>query len=495
MALARPIVLAFGVLFLALGLGFWAAPDARGARFDIEAIGLYGLSTLRADLGGLFVGMGLLMLVGGWKKHRGMLVAAAVVISAIVIGRVFGAIAGTWTSALVPSLMVEVIAVAALVRCARAIDAPDAERIRGSRRAAMAAIAAIVVLGVGAAILLNPKSLQSIIERGAAMQTAGSNESLVRDDAMRVLIAGSSAPLPSPDRAKASVAVFAAGKFWVVDVGPESVESLVLYDVPLEKIGGVLFTHFHSDHIGDLGELNLQTWAQGRPSTLTVYGGPGVNELVDGFNLAYRQDQGYRTAHHTAAVMPPETWPMVAKVVELDGPPTPELSRTGIVLEENGLKITAIEVAHPPITPAYAFRFDYKGRSVVVTGDYKMHPPLVKASQGADVFVSEAIARPMVAALEKGATQAGRPRVAKIMHDVQDYHVSPEEAAELANQANVRLLVYYHLLPAPDGFLPRLSFTQGVGKVRKGDWVMADDGSLYTLPIGSSDVRIGRLRG
>ena len=98
--------------------------------------------------------------------------------------------------------------------------------------------------------------------------------------------------MPSAERAKACVAVFAGGKFYVVDVGPESVENLVLWGVPLSSIGGVLLTHFHSDHIGELGELNLQTWANGRPGPLTVYGGPGVEQVVEGFNVAYRLDQG-----------------------------------------------------------------------------------------------------------------------------------------------------------------------------------------------------------
>ena len=54
-------------------------------------------------------------------------------------------------------------------------------------------------------------------------------------------------------------------------------------------------------------------------------------------------------------------------------------------------------------------------------------------------------------------------------------------------------LVYYHLLPAPDGFLARRLFSSGVNKVRKGEWNMADDGSLYTLPLGSKEVRIGKI--
>lgn len=286
--------------------------------------------------------------------------------------------------------------------------------------------------------------------------------------------------------------MFAGGKFYLVDVGPESVENLVQWGIPLSRIGGVLLTHFHSDHIGDLGELNLQTWAQGRPAPLHVYGGPGVEQIVDGFNQAYRRDQGYRTAHHTERLMPAAAWPLAACPIELNGPPTEARARSGIVLDDGALRITAIEVDHSPITPAYAYRFDYKGRSVVVTGDYKPHPPLAAAAQGADILVSEALARPMVEALQKGSAAAGRDRQATIMHDIQDYHVSPLEASEIANKAGVKLLVFYHLMPAPDTYLTRRLFTSDVSRVRRGAWALADDGSLYTLPIGSGEFRIGR---
>ncbi len=70
------------------------------------------------------------------------------------------------------------------------------------------------------------------------------------------------------------MAVFAEGRFYVVDAGPESTENLVRWGIPLARIGGVFLIHFHSDHIGELGELNLQTWAAGRAEPLDVYGGP-----------------------------------------------------------------------------------------------------------------------------------------------------------------------------------------------------------------------------
>jgi ribonuclease Z len=62
------------------------------------------------------------------------------------------------------------------------------------------------------------------------------------------------------------------------------------------------------------------------------------------------------------------------------------------VLDQDGLRIRAIKVDHAPIAPAYAYRFDYKGRSVLVTGDLKFHAPLVASARGVAILVSEAIA-------------------------------------------------------------------------------------------------------
>jgi ribonuclease Z len=191
--------------------------------------------------------------------------------------------------------------------------------------------------------------------------------------------------------------------------------------------------------------------------------------------------------------MPAAAWPMVAHRIDLVGDPTPAKSRTGVVLDDGSLRITAIEVDHAPIVPAYAYRFDYQGRSVVVTGDLKVHAPLATAARGADVLLSEAIATSMTRAIGKGAGAAGRERPAAIMHDIENYHITPAEAAQIANDAGVALLAFYHLLPAPDNFLTRRLFAQGIREVRRGEWSIADDGTLYTLPIGSREIHIGQV--
>jgi ribonuclease Z len=488
---SRLAVALAGLLFAGAGLAIWIAPAQAAGRFGPEAAASAGAVSLRADLGGLFIGLALICAMAWCNRSRAWALAAAALLTAIAAGRLIG-----WIAAPAPTrdgldLAIELAAAAALIVSTRTAAVQVQSRTRWTRRAI--AVAVMVVAAAASMAMLNPRVQESLFERAARERAATINTAPLADDALRVAVCGSSAPLPSAKRAKPCVAVFAGGRFYVVDVGPESVENLSLWGIPMSAIGGVLLTHFHSDHIGDLGELNLQTWAGGRPEPLTVYGGPGVERVVDGFNTAYRMDQGYRTTHHTPRVMPPATWPMIAQPVQLNGEPTGAKDRTGLVFERDGLRVTAIEVDHAPIAPAYAYRFDYKGRSVVITGDMKYHPPLANAARGADVIVSEGISITMTQALGAGAKDGGRPQTAAIMHDIQDYHVTPEQAARIANDAGARLLVFYHLLPSPDGYIARQIFGRGVNQVRQGEWTIADDGSLYTLPIGSAAVRIGRI--
>jgi hypothetical protein len=70
---------------------------------------------------------------------------------------------------------------------------------------------------------------------------------------------------------------------------------------------------------------------------------------------------------------------------------------------------------------------------VLVTGDLKFHRSLVTAARDVDVLVSDAISLMMTRAPGTGAGNAGRDRTAAIMHDIEDYHITPEQAAQVAN--------------------------------------------------------------
>jgi len=491
MKISRVLVTVYGVLFAALGLGFWLAPTLLAQRFNIEGLGIPGLSTIRADLGGLFLTLSGLCLVGVWTKRRSLLIAAALMLSAIVVGRLIGWATSGELTGLAGMLAVEIVGVVVIAAHVRSLKLwPDEAPPKFLKTLGLAA-AVLAVLGGLAAIAGHTPAVQDrLFARATEMTLRKNNTALLADDALRVAVCGTSSPLPSTKRAKACVAVMAGGKIYIVDSGPESTENLMQWGLPLDRVAGVFISHFHSDHIGELGELNLQTWVAGRKAPMAVYGGPGIEQVVAGFNTAYAQDDVYRTAHHTAAILPPSTARMIAHPVTMPaaGP------RTAVVYDDGQMKVTAIETNHAPVAPAYAYRFDYKGRSVVVTGDTTADPRLVAGSRGADMLFSEALNRSMVRTMEQNARAAGRDRIAHIMADIQSYHIAPEEAADLANKAGVKLLVLYHLIPTPDNFMAKRIFTRGMDGARHGEWDMADDGSLYTLPVGSRDYRIGRVR-
>lgn len=126
MRISKAIVTVFGALFAALGLGFWLAPERLAQRFDLQALGVAGLSTLRADMGGAFLTLAALCLAGAWLKRRALLLAAAAVLGLIVVGRLLAfAITGN-AAAMGANMAVEVAAVFALVIHARALDRAQA---------------------------------------------------------------------------------------------------------------------------------------------------------------------------------------------------------------------------------------------------------------------------------------------------------------------------------------------------------------------------------
>jgi len=308
--------------------------------------------------------------------------------------------------------------------------------------------------------------------------------------ALRVILCGTSSPLPDPNRAKACTVVIAGDKAYVVDTGPESWEQMARMNFPGARIAGIFITHFHSDHIGDLGEFRMQTMVAGRNAMLPVYGPKGVKDIVAGFNLAYAEDAKLRLAHHGPAVINLAASPMEAH--EFGAKFAGKLTEEEVILEADDLKVTAFEVDHDPIRPAVGYRFDWKGRSVVISGDTALSPNMVENAKGADVLVSESLAANLIAIAQQTATTQGNPRVAKIMADIPDYHASPVEAAKMANDAGVKLLVYSHYVPSVQASLP--AYFAGVAAVRPADrWVAGYDGFRVDLPIGSSDIKQSEL--
>lgn len=350
------------------------------------------------------------------------------------------------------------------------------------------ALVASGVLLAGVGILAIPSVDDAIFTHFVTQRLRTGNDALVRGDDLRVLLCGTSAPFADPYRAQSCTAVIAGGHYYLVDTGPGSGRNLELWQLRGRELSAVFLTHFHSDHIGDLGEVNTNAWLAGHPGSLQVFGGPGVERVVQGFNEAYGQDQSYRTANSGAKLLPPSADQMQAHVIEMQGEATSAKDRISLPMHFGDLTVTAIEVNHDPAEPAYGYRFDYHGRSVVISGDTDFHPPLAAAAHGADVLVHEAQSQHLVQLVQKAAANVGDTRIAQTMNDIQHYHTDPLEASRIANQAGVKLLVFTHLDPPPSNPLLFWMFDRGVNKSRNGNWMSGRDGTRIDLPIGSTRV-------
>ncbi len=109
----------------------------------------------------------------------------------------------------------------------------------------------------------------------------------------------------------------------------------------------------------------------------------------------------------------------------------------GVVFEKDGLRITAFEVDHAPVRPAFGFRVDYGGRSVVLSGDTRVSKNLIRHAQGVDLLVHE------VASPESFQRAGIRPERSR---SVVEHHVTPEQAGEVFARTKPRLAVYSHIV-------------------------------------------------
>ena len=302
---------------------------------------------------------------------------------------------------------------------------------------------------------------------------------ILEEPGLHVVLCGTGSPVADSRRAGACTAVAANGQLFLVDSGPGSWETVDLSNLPIGSLSGVLLTHFHSDHIGDLGEAMTGSWIAGRKRPLDVYGPVGTREVVEGFVRAYASDIEHRVRHHGDATMPRAAAGAVAHEIplDLDDPSFPE----AVVLDHDGLRITMFPVDHDPVRPAVGYRFEADGRSVVVTGDTKKSASVVKHAKDTDLLVHEALLNEAAERASTVAASLGLERLAKLASDIPGYHTTPVEAAEVAQAAGAKKLVLTHLVPGPNNFLVRRMFLRGTSDIYDGEIVLGEDGMRFDL--------------
>ncbi len=343
-------------------------------------------------------------------------------------------------------------------------------------------VSVIVILGITIAVLIRVPEVQDKLMENT-VEGLMAVPMILPEDSLTAVVCGSRSPIPSPGRAEACILIKAGEHHFIVDSGDGSVANLRNWRIPLSN-PKVLLTHLHSDHIADLNDLHQHTWiAQSRAKKLDVYGPEGVDLLTKGFEEAYQADYLFRNEHHGDEVAPLDVAGFDPHPIDLLKP---------VIIDQDDLKVTAFAVAHDPVKPALGFRFDYKGRSIVISGDTKYSENLIQAANEADVLFHEAQANHILKIMEDISNRLGMPLRAKIFKDILSYHTTPEEAARIANLAKVDHLIFYHLIPAPINNLASRIFLRGVNEIRE-EWTISEDGTMVSLPLGSKAIILSKI--
>ena len=258
-----------------------------------------------------------------------------------------------------------------------------------------------------------------VIASGMVVATLLLQPMQAQEPVFRVVLLGTGTPSPSTERLGPSILVQAGTERLVFDVG-RGVLLIEAFPIAYRDLTGLLFTHLHSDHVSGLPDLWLTgRFSGGVPETnLDVWGPSGTKLMVSRLALAYEFDLNAR--QH----LPPTQGALVAYDI-VEGP----------VFSRNGVAVSAITVDHGNVAPAFGYRIDYRGRSVVLSGDTRFSAHLIEESVGADLLVHE------VAAVAPSASATGG-HTTRIM----GLHLSPEEAGTVFSKVHPKLAVYSHIL-------------------------------------------------
>jgi ribonuclease Z len=156
-----------------------------------------------------------------------------------------------------------------------------------------------------------------------------------------------------------------------------------------------------------------------------------------------------------------------------------------VIFDQDGLRVTMFRVDHDPVRPAVGYRFDYKGRSVVVSGDTRKSSNLIAHAKGADLLIHEALASDLTDRAVTVGRRIGMTRMAKLAGDIPGYHSTPRQAGEVAQEAGVKHLVLSHLVPPPRNIVMKRAFTGPASEAFSGEVTLGEDGMRFALSPSS----------
>jgi ribonuclease Z len=240
-------------------------------------------------------------------------------------------------------------------------------------------------------------------------------------ESIKVTLLGTGTPQPLMERFGPSILVQAGREILLFDAGRGCLQRLRQLHIEYNTLDSLFFTHLHSDHIVVLPDLWLTGWlVSQRTIPLPVFGPGGTKQMTDYLRQAYAFDIKIRAADDKAALEG-------SKLETTD-------IKEGIVYEKNGVKVIAFLVDHYPVVPAYGYRIEYRGRSVVLSGDTRYSENLIKYAKGTDLLVHEV-------AIASDTLRKTDPK-----YNVLAHHTTPEQACKVFNAVKPKLAVYSHIV-------------------------------------------------
>jgi ribonuclease Z len=260
---------------------------------------------------------------------------------------------------------------------------------------------------------------------------------------LSVFFVGTGGSVPSARRGLPAVLVRRGGDRLLIDCG-EGTQRQLVRSVGLVDMDSVFITHFHADHWLGLPGMLKSFALRERSEPLTVYGPRGLSELMGAMRIVYGrlpypldvvelepaqtvERDGYLIAsipvRHRgeasfgyALVEQPRPGHLDARLAEeLGVQPGPDFGRL-----QRGETVGGVS-AEQVMGPAR------EGRKIVISGDTTPCEPLAIAAHQADLLVHEATF---------AEEEAERAR--------ETSHSTARQAAELARDAEVRLLALTH---------------------------------------------------
>src|SRR5437763_12713066 len=244
---------------------------------------------------------------------------------------------------------------------------------------------------------------------------------------------------------------------YLIDCGYGVSRQLISAGISLNRLRYIFITHHHSDHNLEYGPLLYNASVASQSIRIDTYGPPGLQKLTNDFFEYERFDIETRLADEGRAD--------ARKAITIH-----EFDAAGVVMQNDDVKITSCRVRHPPITQSYAYRFDAKDRSIVISGDTAYAPELAEFAKGADVLVHEVMYLPAIEKLIKQHAASTRLREHLLAS-----HTSTEDVGRIAAQAGVKTLVLTHFVPGDDPSITDEQCSEGVRKNFKGRIIVGKD--------------------